>query len=343
MNWSRTLRAVTFAALLALPAQALAAELTPVTTQLGWLRNGQYAPLLIADAKGFFKEEGIEHTIRDGGPGKNPVPVVAVGQADFGISSSARGVIAARVAADPVNVVALGAVFQDSPYGYVTITTPDAPEPTPQDMVGKRIGIQADGDFLLAAFARQNGISIPKENISIVQGGPEPLLIGDIDFMSAFIFNQPYLIEVEAAKPDAPEHLKGKVWKVVRYAKYGMLNYPDVIFATDQTVKERPELVRKYLKAITRAVQFIIDNPAEAEAIVTAYPGQVEDAAKIAWRAKIQTPMYTSADTQAHGLLWMDPKAWERLMNFFKEGGEIPRVLPVEEVMTNAFLPGKTN
>jgi hypothetical protein len=61
---------------------AQAQQMTAVT-QLGWLRNGEYAPIMMADAKGFFKEEGIDHRIVDGGPGKNPVPIVAVGQPLF--------------------------------------------------------------------------------------------------------------------------------------------------------------------------------------------------------------------------------------------------------------------
>jgi NitT/TauT family transport system substrate-binding protein len=39
---------------------------------------------MLAEAKGYFKEEGLDHKIVDGGPGKNPIPIVAVGQAQFG-------------------------------------------------------------------------------------------------------------------------------------------------------------------------------------------------------------------------------------------------------------------
>ena len=40
-----------------------------VKTPLGWLRNGEFAPIIVAEAKGFFAEEGIRHRILDGGLG----------------------------------------------------------------------------------------------------------------------------------------------------------------------------------------------------------------------------------------------------------------------------------
>jgi ABC-type nitrate/sulfonate/bicarbonate transport system substrate-binding protein len=72
--------------MLALLASCLPAAAQPVEvrTQLGWLRNGEFAPIMVAEAKGLFAEEGLRHRILDGGPGKNPVPIVAAGQAHFG-------------------------------------------------------------------------------------------------------------------------------------------------------------------------------------------------------------------------------------------------------------------
>ena len=67
---------------------------------------------------------------------------------------------------------------------------------------------------------------------------------------------------------------------------------------------------------------------------------QIEDLAKLAWRLKVQNPLAISTDTEAHGLLWMDPAVWDANMAFYKEYGQIPRVVPAGEVMTNAFNPG---
>src|SRR5271170_3650626 len=69
------------------------AEQTTAVSQLGWLRIGEYAPILIAEAMGFFNDEGIEHKTLDGGPGKNPIPIVAVGQAQFGLAANGMTIV----------------------------------------------------------------------------------------------------------------------------------------------------------------------------------------------------------------------------------------------------------
>src|SRR4029077_8745678 len=128
---SRLAAALAIVGLFAVDAQAQ--QMTAVT-QLGWLRNGEYAPIVMADAKGYFKEEGIEHKIVDGGPGKNPIPIVAVGQAQFGIATNGMYLVSARLAKDPVDVVAIGTLFQQAPTSYISIADPGAPPSKPKDM-----------------------------------------------------------------------------------------------------------------------------------------------------------------------------------------------------------------
>jgi hypothetical protein len=73
---------------------------------------------------------------------------------------------------------------------------------------------------------------------------------------------------------------------------------------------------------------------------VAAFPEQAEKPAKLAWRWKVPNPLFVSDDTKQHDLYWMNPKVWEGMMAFYQEYDRIPQVLPVTEIMTNAFLPG---
>lgn len=318
-------------------AQAQAPE--EIKIALSWLRNGQYAALMVADAKGYFAEEGLKVSFIDGGPGKNPIPTVAVGQAQFGVMSSSF-IFSARVAPSPVDVVAIGSLIQELPYAYITLGNANDPEPTPKDLEGKRVGIQADGDMFLKALAKRNNIDLSKVKVETVLANAEPLLIGKVDYFTGHLHNQTYQVELEAAKADAPAHLKGKTWKALRFSKYGVLSYGDTLFTTGKTVKERPDLVRKFMRATAKGLKFTIDNPAEAVKLVDAYPQQIERADKLAWRLKVQNPLNQSAETKANGLLWMNPKVWDESMAFYKEFDQIKSVVPAAEVMTNAFNPG---
>ena len=319
---------------------AQAQQLSAVT-QLGWLRNGEYAPIMLADAKGFFKEEGIDHKIVDGGPGKNPIPIVAVGQAQFGIATNGMAVVSARLAKDPVDIVAIGTLFQQAPSSYLTLSAPGAPPLKPKDMEGKSVGIQTGSEFIFRAFAKKNGIDESKVKVVTAQATVEPLLVGKMDYFSGWIVNQTYQIEQEAAKPDAPDALKGKTWQALRLSEFGVPTYADVIFTSGDTLKKNPELVKKYLRAVQKGMQYGIDHPEESVDILAKFPGQTEDAKKLAWRFKLQNPLSQSDYSKKAGPLTMDPAVWTAMIGFLKDGEQIPKVVPASEVMTNDFFGKK--
>ena len=312
-----------------------AGQAMSAVTQLGWLRNGEYAPIMMAEAKGFFKDEGIDHKIVDGGPGKNPIPIVAVGQAQFGLATNGMTVVTARLAKDPVDVVAIGTLFQQAPTSYLTITAPDAPPAKPKDMEGKIVGTQVGTEFLFAAFARKSGIDASKVKVVPAQATVEPLMAGKMDYFLGWIVNQTYAIEQEAAKADAPPTVKGKAWRAVRLSEWGVRTYTDVIFTSGDTLKKNPELVKRYLRAVQKGMQYVIDHPDESVEILARFPGQVEDARKLAWRFKLQNPLFESDYSKKNGPLTMDPEVWSEMIGFLKDGDQIPKTIPVAEVMTN--------
>jgi NitT/TauT family transport system substrate-binding protein len=335
-----TIRLSAIAALSLVTCAAEAQQMSAVT-QLGWLRNGEYAPIMMAEAKGYFKEEGIDHKIVDGGPGKNPVPIVAVGQAQFGLATNGMALITARLAKDPVDVVAVGTLFQQAPTAYLSLAAPGAPPSKPKDMEGKTVGIQTGTEFLFHAYAKMNGLDEAKIKLVTAQATVEPLMVGKMDYFLGWIVNQTYQIEQEAAKPDAPPTVKGKTWQALRLADLGIRTYTDVIFTSGDTLKKNPELVKHYLRAVQKGMQFVIDHPDESVEILAKFPGQVEDAKKLAWRFKIQNPLFQSDYAKQNGLLAMDPAVWTSMIGFLKDGDQIPKTIPASEVMTNDYFTRK--
>lgn len=320
--------------------EASAQQMSAVT-QLGWLRNGEYAPIMMAEAKGFFKEEGIDHKIVDGGPGKNPIPIVAVGQAQFGLATNGMTVVTARLAKDPVDIVAVGTLFQQAPTSYLSIAAPGAPASKPADMEGKTLGTQVGTEFLFAAFAKKTGIDASKVKVIPAQATVEPLMAGKMDYFLGWIVNQTYAIEQESAKADAPPTVKGKEWRAIKLSDYGVRTYTDVIFTSGDTLKKNPELVKRYLRAVQKGMQYVIDHPDESVEILAKFPGQVEDAKKLAWRFKLQNLLFQSEFSKKNGPLTMDPAVWTDMINFLKDGDQIPKTVPVAEVMTNDFFVKK--
>jgi NitT/TauT family transport system substrate-binding protein len=342
MRLTNRLPALIAAAVALWSVNANAEQQMMAVTQLGWLRIGEYAPILIAEAKGFFKEEGIDHKTVDGGPGKNPIPIVAVGQAQFGVSTNGMMVVTARTAKDPVDIIAIGTLFQEAPTSYISIASPDAPAPKPKDMEGKTVGVQAGTEFMFHAFARKNGLDESKIKLTVVQGTAEPLMVGKVDYFLGWVVNQTYQVEQEAAKPEGFPAVKGKTWKAMRMSEWGIPAYADVIFTSADLVKKNPELVKRYLRAVAKGMQYVIDHPDESAELLAKFPGQIEDAKKLKWRFKLQNPLVQSKDTQKNGLLWMNPAVWNQMIGFLKDGDQIPRTVPASEVMTDAYIAKPT-
>jgi len=340
MTMFRWAKIVALAVGILLPRAGMAEDLKEVSVALSWLRNSQYAPLLAADALGYFKDEGLKLKLLDGGPGKNTIALVGVGQADFGLGSSVFA-FRARLAETPVDISVIGATLQQSPYGYITLTERGAPPPTPGDMVGKTIGIQTDGEVFLKGLARVNKLDYNSFKIQIVQGGIEPLMTHRVDFYSGWITEQPYQFELEASKPDAAADLKNKVWQAIMLSDVAVASYGEVIFTRTKLLSENPELVRKVMRALARGALMELKEPERVAKLVSEYPGQSDDYKRVIWRlTNGQNKLMTSDDTREHGLLWMDEDRWVKHQRFYLEAGLIPRIEDPKAFITNEFNPG---
>ena len=79
-NWTNYI----MSALFALTA-SMASAADDVTIQLKWVTQTQFAGYYVAQDKGFYKEEGLNVTIKAGGPDIGPMSVLAGGGADVAV------------------------------------------------------------------------------------------------------------------------------------------------------------------------------------------------------------------------------------------------------------------
>ncbi|HEY3110267.1 MAG TPA: ABC transporter substrate-binding protein [Chloroflexota bacterium] len=307
-----------------------------VGVRLGWLGNGEFAVLYVGMGKGFYENEGILLDPHDGGPGKNPIVFVAAGQDDtFGVTAGGNSIFQARVGPNPVDVVAIGTLLQVHPFAYIRLAKAGTPDPTPKDLVGKTVGVQPASEYYVEALATQNGLDPKGINIAIVGATPEQLLVGKIDYFAGWVTNQAYDIDQQLKK----DNRTGEVWQPLLYNKWGSPSYADTLFCTGQTLKQRPDLVRGFLGATAKAMEFLYNNPKDSIPLITKYT-TLDPPEKLDWRLKQQNPLMVSADTTEKGVLWMNPAVWQKSIDFYFDNKQMPAKAPVDQVMTNEFLPG---
>jgi hypothetical protein len=131
------LLSIALAALLAASACRRQREGDAVSVRIQWLDQAQFAGLYVANAKGFFKQRHLTVSVEPGGPDVSPVPLVASGSNDFGVSP-ATDVIQAR--SNGVPVVAIATIFQKNPVVFFSMQAKNIK--TPRDFVGHTVGLK---------------------------------------------------------------------------------------------------------------------------------------------------------------------------------------------------------
>src|SRR3984957_9628892 len=148
--------------------------LQTVNMQLGWITGGNQLGEVVAKRLGYFEQEKINFAIQAGGPNIDGVAIVASGRYEIGQVSSSPSLMLAASQSIPVVCFAVGA--QQHPHRCVS--WPRAPIHTPQDMIVRKIGVQATGQILLTALLRKNDIAEDKVQKVIVGSDMTPLLTG---------------------------------------------------------------------------------------------------------------------------------------------------------------------
>jgi NitT/TauT family transport system substrate-binding protein len=231
----------------------------PVTLQLQWVTQAQFAGYYVALDKGWYREEGIDLTIHPGGPDLAPVDLVDSGTRDFGTSLLADLSVAIH---NGKPVVSIGQIQQEN--GLLLIAKESSGIKEPQDFVGKRVGVWLGGweAQFNALVAREE---IPPEDFELVSQGwsMDPFLGGDLDVASAMVYNEYHVVLESGMMPDE--------LNIIDYADYG-LDFPgDTLFTSRQMVEENPGLCVRMLRASLRGWQYATEHPEEAADIVLKY------------------------------------------------------------------------
>ncbi len=298
---------------------AHAQTLVAMSQQIGWFLNSQMAGDVVAVEKGWFKEAGIDMKIQPGGPAIDPVQVVAGGGTTFGNASSIGILLNARAQGLPIK--AWGTALQRHPFAFIFYAGSGIR--TPKDFEGKTIGIQPTARPLLEAVLKKH--NIPKERVKIVfvGGDTTPLVTRQVDVITGWIIN--------AGQMSAAH--QGGVVNYFRLWDLGIRMYAYTYFATESVVKDRKEVLARFLAASAKGWLYARDHPDEAVDMVMRQARGLDRGLELqTW--KNMGSYLTSVNTKVHGWGYMDPKVWQDLSDIYLQLEQITRPVKAEEVMT---------
>ncbi len=271
------------------PNMALAGD--AVAIQLSWIPAVEFAGESLALHQGFYSDEGLDMDLRPGGPDVDPTSLTVAKQVLIGLNDVMYAALAFGNGA-PIKVIAT--TYQKNPTAIASLAA--APILTPQDMVGKRIGVQSGAESAIEAMLLLNAVDPASVTMVPVGYDPAPLAAGEVDGFLSFITNQPVALKVQGIET-----------ATMLLADYGVSQATDVFMVHVDTLNdpaERARLVRT-MRATVRGWQMATEDlQAGVDAVMADYGVEFElDAAAQLLSAEAQVPLIATEETTANGLL----------------------------------------
>lgn len=288
----------------------------PLTLQLKWVTQAQFAGYYVAEDKGFYDEAGLDVTIRPGGPDINPSQVIAAGGADV-VVDWMPSALATREKGVPL--VNIAQVFDQS--GMMLTCRKDSGITTPADFKGKTLGVWfAGNEYPFLSWMDKLGYKTSGGDIDVTvlkQGfNVDPLLQNQAACISTMTYNE-YWQVLDAGIP-------AQDLVVFRYEDQGVATLEDGLYTLESTLQDPAMVDRlaRFVAATMKGWQYAIDNQEEAVEIVLendASGAQTEEhqAHMMAEVAKLITP-------GDKGLGYLDPEAYERTVAVLMSGQSDP-------------------
>lgn len=299
-----------------------AGALTKVRLPMGYIPNIQYAPFYAAVEKGYFKEAGFEIEFDYSFETKG-VELVAAGELPFAVVSGEQ-VLLARAQGLPVTYVA--AWYQQYPVSVVAKS--EAGVLVPQDLKGKKIGLPGlFGANYIGLRALLNAGKLTEADVTLDAIGfnqVETMAAGQQDIVVGYSANEP--IQLRA---------RGIAVTEIRVADYAQLA-ANGLLTSEKMIAENPEMVRAFVGAFLKGLQYTFDHPDEAFTLSAAY---IPNFADLDAEVQKQVLAISLEQWKADRLGYSDPQAWANMQSVLLDMGLLTQELDLSKAFTNEFVP----
>lgn len=285
-----------------------------LTLQLKWVTQAQFAGYYVAKDKGFYKDVGLDVTIKAGGPDINPSQVIAGGGADVVVDWMPSALATREKGVPLVNIAQF---FQRS--GMMLTCRNDSGVKTPADFKGKTLGVWFGGNeypFLswmdklgLKTDGSPAGVKVLKQGFNV-----DPLLQKQAACISTMTYNEYWQVIDAGLKPDQ--------LTVFKYEDQGVATLEDGLYTLEKSLAD-PKMVEKlakFVKASIKGWDYAVANQDEAVKIVLK-----NDASGAQKEPHQKRMMGEIAKLVAGGKTGMlDTKAYERTVDTLMKGKSDP-------------------
>ena len=300
-------------------------SLQPFTFYLDWVICGQFAGLCWAQAKGLYRQAGLDVTLL---PWEDDGLCIV----DKVLSASAKGhscagssednlLCTSRVAGKPVK--ALATMLRHSP--LVLITQADSDIYSLADLPGHRLAMQPDGNRILEAVLALEGID--RNAIAVTESAYDlgRLTSRHFDAIQGYAMSEP----IELA------HL-GCLTRAIPIRHTQLHPYSQVFFSTDEVIHRQPDALNKFLQASFTGWREAMTHQDEAAQVVVEMMGESGHWDTEREMIRVMTP-YVMGEVGLERFGYLDHQRWERNLATYQRIGILPSPLRLDQIIQGQF------
>ncbi|MDA0224184.1 MAG: ABC transporter substrate-binding protein [Rhodobacterales bacterium] len=289
-----------------------------VTLQLKWVTQAQFAGYYVAKDKGFYDEEGLNVTIKPGGPDVAPAQVIAGGGADVVLDWMPSALASREKGLDLVNIAQ---PFKHS--GMMLTCRKDAGVSSPADLKGKTLGVWFYGnEYPFLSWMSKLGLKTDGTDVTVLKQGfnVDPILQGQAACVSTMTYNEYWQIIDAGLSPDE--------LTVFKYEDQGVATLEDGMYVLGSNLKDAAfsDKMVRFVRASMKGWKWAEANPDAAAMIV------LDNDATGAQTEKHQKRMMGEiAKLTAGSNGTLDPADYQRTVDSLMSGGSDPVITKLPE------------
>jgi NitT/TauT family transport system substrate-binding protein len=322
---SRRIACTAAAAWLALGIAGAAAA-QDVNVRFSWKLKGEYAHMYVAQEKGYYKQEGIDVRLGEGAGAPAALGALQQGQEDAVLLPGIHA-LAAITKGMPVKLIALYHPYTPA----AIISYPDKPIRTPKDLEGKSLP-SAVGETVttyLDVLCRANNVDCTKiTKIQMAsQARAAQFIARKVDGLSVFTTNELPLLRAQH---------KDVQFVVLDVSRYGLRVPGMALVTSDRHIAEKPEALKKLLRATGKGVIDARKDPAEAARLMLKSWSGGPAEAIVAEQVKATVEAIPVGGGRPVG--WIDERVIAAALDLLQGAKQIDAPKPVATYYTNTLL-----
>ncbi len=300
------------------------AEVTGVKLTLDWTPNTNHTGIYAAKELGYFAEEGLKVSVVQ--PSKTTsIQLTGTGRTEFGVSHQ-ESVSMARARGVPV--VSIAAIIQNNTSGFAASAEEEIS--SVEDFAGHKFGGWGSELYNKIIQTVMQDVGADFSTVDFVN-------IGMTDFVTAARHDMADFFWIFYGWQGIHAELEGLEFTYIPVAELSeTFNYYTPVFiAGEKIIAKKPELVRKFLRAVTRGYEYAAKHPTESAEILLKHASELD-------RELVMESQEYLSDKYAEGVEnWGVQKkvVWERFADWLFNNDLIDRKIEPEEAFTNEFLP----